>query len=106
VLTFVEKREVEGGQGDAATSQMVVHGEGNRQLAVVPENGVGALVHVEVKAAKKNEVLVFPPFMGKQPKKLLKGDSGEATSAYHICWVLGYGKWYKVAVSGSLYLGL
>lgn len=62
---------------------MVLHEDGGRELAVVPESpesilsNAGALVHVEVKPAKKGEVLVFPPFMGKAPKKLLKEDSSD-----------------------------
>jgi len=91
-LTFGREGGVSTTGGD---SQMVLHGGGDRQLAVVPESpdsvrsGAGALVHVEVKAAKKGEVLVFPPFLGKAPKKLLKGDSGAlSTLAQHgkLCW--------------------
>ena len=74
----------------------MVHANGGRELAVVPESpesirsGAGALVHVEVKPAKKGEVLVFPPFMGKAPKKLLKEDSGTPSLCALLLESLGH----------------
>ena len=50
------------------------------QLAVIPEHGAQALVHVDViKQKPKSEALVFPSFLGKAPKPLLKDESGEST---------------------------
>lgn len=62
------------------------------QLAIIPEHGSQALVHVEVsKPIAKAEVPVFPTFLGKAPQALLKDDTG-AMEVSHKTTQLGQSK--------------
>ncbi len=49
------------------------------QLAIIPEHGKQAMVHVQVKPKNQSKALVFPTFRGHAPKPLLKDDSGNVS---------------------------